>query len=380
MQRIPAFSSAPNIVVEKPTPFSLPEFSPEVVDTSFAARFPVGIASGTKILLIPHHLVAGREIASLLSAVATPTRVILLSPDHFSRGTTSFSTTQRGFFVSGTTMLADTPLLKTLEAAVPSLTETDSVFEHEHGVRGLLPFFQHAWGNPLITPITLRVHAKKTELDELSNALATALKDETHPTLLVATIDFSHYQPANVADFHDVRSQRALESLDAEMSSSLEIDSPPTFSVLTQVAKKLDLERVTIHAHTNSLRLMHARLLNNSTSHFIASFSPGTTFVPQTTTTLLTDDRLVLSEENRFPQGVDQVRTLPRFPFDANIGLVETTTSVHAFIFPLQKEHGKMRTYANGLEYQAKTESLRPLVKTFLEKSRSRQHKPLTIE
>ena len=326
--------------IDAPPASAITEIPPSLVATSFATRSAYGVASGTRILLIPHHLVAGREIASLLSSTATPTRVILLSPDHFSRGKTIFSFPKQTFSWQGKTIPTDsateTDLLHRLQ---PEAEMSETVFEKEHGVRGLLPFLATAWPMARILPLTVRNDATKDTLERLTAALDAALVDPE--TLVVFTIDFSHDLPQHVADLHDLLAEDALRSLDAEAVTDVEIDSRPLFWALTSLAgspiSSPTAGDVRIHAHTNALSLMKAKTIDLGTSHFLASFAPGRAQARTRSYTLVHDEhRSVTSKEGRFYQGFDAITT-STIPFPTAFVRIEGATSTEWRALPLKK-------------------------------------------
>lgn len=269
--------------------------SKDILDAAFSAKMDWMVKAGTRVILIPHHLVAAREIASLVSAVPKPSTVYLVVPDHFGACKTPFC---------------------------------ESPIEGEHAVTGLVPFLQRVWGNDVkIIPIMVRPDATEQQTNELTATIVSALQKDDH-ALLVDSIDASHYQPAEVADFHDELTQDVISALADKEVGRAEIDAPAVLRVALRVARDLGLGNVTIHAHTNSLRLMQAQISQDSTSHFLVSFAPGEIKPQQDVTLLLLGDMMfdrnvatrsktagsldypfqkILGQENRFFRGQDVI-------------------------------------------------------------------------
>lgn len=233
---------------------------------AWKARQAWKVKDGTRILLIPHHLVAAKEISSLLSSVQKrPSKIFFLSPDHFSQGKTTLTTTDVAF--EGLTSFSISPSISSLRfGAVP--------FQKEHGVTGLTPFISKQWPEVPFMPILIRLDASQADRDALSTALVDELKKDPQ-ALLISTIDFSHYQPAEVADLHDVLARDVIQGLADREADQVELDSPGALAITLKVARELGLGDVTIHAHTNSLRILKAEIAQDSTSHILASFAPG---------------------------------------------------------------------------------------------------------
>ncbi len=325
--------------IHVPTVSALTEIPTSLVSTSFATRSSYDVATGTRILLVPHHLVAGREIASLLSSSPTPTRVVLLSPDHFSRGKRAISLTAQAFSWQGTRIPTDPPLQQALERALGEhAQQDDAVFTREHGVRSLLPFLATAWPEARVVPLTVRNDASSQALLALVKAIQAHATDEK--TLVIVTIDFSHDLPKYVADLHDLLAEDALRATDTRSADKAEIDSRPLFWVLnalTAVPGQPPLGDVRIHAHTNALSLMKAETTELGTSHFLASFGPGTASERRRTVTLVHDEhRPVTSKEGRFYQGFDHVTTTS-IPFTTAFARIEEAARVEWHVLPLKQ-------------------------------------------
>ncbi len=229
--------------------------SPEILDGAFKAKLDWDVQTGTRVLLVPHHLVAARQIASLLVATKKPSTVYLVTPDHLGHCKQAYCSDQE-------------------------------TYKNELAVLALVPFLQRAWGNDIkIVPTIVRPDASAQQTTQLISDLTSNLKKDKK-ALLVFSIDASHYLPAEVADFHDVLTQDVISSLADMEVKRAEIDAPALLRVGLKTARDLGLGQVTIHAHTNSLRILQAKYTFESTSHFLASFAPGN-INPQQNTSLM---------------------------------------------------------------------------------------------
>ncbi|QUE49815.1 AmmeMemoRadiSam system protein B [Luteolibacter ambystomatis] len=161
---------------------------------------------------VPHHLLAADMIADTLRLASAHRykRILLLSPDHFRRGTTPCSTTTRPF----KTVLGDVPVD---EAAVRALlgdaaVSESSLFSHEHGIQAILPFLARWFPGTPVVPMTLDIRSKPEDWP----ALAQRLKPLVTPdTLIVQSTDFSHYLPQPAAAERDQQTMRLLACGDA---------------------------------------------------------------------------------------------------------------------------------------------------------------------
>lgn len=249
----------------------------DLFDRAFAVKETWMFNAGARAAIVPHHIVAAKEIASLASALPETGTLFLLAPDHFSQGKTPITTTEESFVASasqGISFEVDRSSVSRLLSSVTSSRSDVRPFIREHGVSALLPFLSRANRVRRIVPIIVRENATAEDRDLLTRFLNAELK--AHPdSFLLSSIDFSHYLPAVAADFHDELSLDVIRSLSARDADASEIDSPPVLAVTLAVARELGLGDVTIHAHTNSLRLLKVGLSGEGTSHVFASFTPG---------------------------------------------------------------------------------------------------------
>lgn len=156
---------------------------------------------------VPHHLLAAEVIARpLRMASGGPyKRIIILTPDHFKRSTTTAATTARDFI---------TPLgiVKSDRAAATHLLDCpivsrSNLFSHEHGVRAILPFLAREFPGVPVLAVAIDVRSNPAQWKTLAEALRPLFANET---LLIQSTDFSHYLPAAEAAKHDAESLRNL--------------------------------------------------------------------------------------------------------------------------------------------------------------------------
>ncbi|MHB8066336.1 MAG: AmmeMemoRadiSam system protein B [Desulfobaccales bacterium] len=162
-------------------------------------------------LTVPHHLLAADLLAGAFGRLQGHHyhRVIILSPDHFSRSRTPFAVTRRDFETALGRLTTDRPAVGRL--LDNPLVNESSLFSHEHGVQALLPFIAHYFPQARILPITIRHHSHQADWDSLAQTLAPLLDAGT---LLVQSTDFSHYLPQPEARLRDQETLRVLSGGD----------------------------------------------------------------------------------------------------------------------------------------------------------------------
>ncbi len=162
-------------------------------------------------VIVPHHLLAADVIASTLArlAGAKPDRIIILSPDHYLRGKTLFTTTGRDLKTTVGVSGPDRKLVESLRQ-LPNFAVNDPIFAAEHGIGAILPFVQMLWPKATVTPVLFRSNASARDLQELQNLLAEQVKDPN--TLIIESTDFSHYLTAVQASVKDAQTISAISS------------------------------------------------------------------------------------------------------------------------------------------------------------------------
>lgn len=291
-------------------PIRVTAITHDAVESAWAVKDTWALEHGTRILLVPHHLVAAREIASLFAATDGPSVVYVVSPDHFSQGRTALTTTDAPFAFGDDITPGNERAVRSLVDDVPEIRTERAPFEREHGVTGLIPFIQRAWDDVPVVPLMVRIDVTPETRADLARALTDSLRNDPR-AILIVTVDFSHDLPADVADFHDVLAEDVVTSLADLETDRVELDSPSALAIGLKAARMLGLGSVTIHAHTNSLVLMQAQIAQDGTSHLLASFAPGPIRNQDTTTLLFLGDIMLDREvRNRMARSDD-----PLFPF-----------------------------------------------------------------
>jgi poly-gamma-glutamate synthesis protein (capsule biosynthesis protein) len=162
-------------------------------------------------LTVPHHLLAADLIAEAFSRAQGRNypRIVILSPDHFSRSQSPFAVTRRNFETVLGRLAIDQEAMSHL-LSNPRVTES-SLFSQEHGVQALLPFIAHYFPQALIVPIAIRRTSGPADWDSLARTLAPLLSPDT---LLVQSTDFSHYLSHQEARRRDQETLRVLSGGD----------------------------------------------------------------------------------------------------------------------------------------------------------------------
>ncbi len=228
--------------------------------------------------LVNHHLLAPHLIARVFSALATKESrvVVLVSPDHFMRGTGAIT-------LSAIDWQTPYGILKTDEAIVSRLADAgvgavdEKPFESapgrvegEHGIANIVPFIKRSIPNARFVPIII-----KDTLSPKDGAIFAKRLDMILPedALVIASLDFSHTLPPLAAEFHDAKSVAVLANFDEHGTEFLDVDSKPSTRILLSLMKLRGASEFHIFDHTNSAKILDDFTIPDATSYITGVFT-----------------------------------------------------------------------------------------------------------
>ncbi len=225
-------------------------------------------------MVIPHHLVPTDEMVKMykgLAKVSTPKTIVIIGPNHFKEGGDDIQTcidcvykTTRG------DVEIDSDLSKKIsEGGVASAV--DQTFAKEHAIYSHTPFIESFFPDSKILPILIMQGTKKEKINELVEWLDKNLKSDE---VVVASVDFSHFLPVEMATFHDQSSYTTIQNFDLDNIFDLEIDSPESIFALMSLSEKRGYKKVDKYAHTNIFYYRN-QYVDETTSHQFFTFSKG---------------------------------------------------------------------------------------------------------
>ena len=261
----------------------------------------VSIVSG----VVPHHLLAKEIMIDFFQSVAEqeqyPETIILLSPDHFNCSAVK----KENSFISvgweeGSAELAGIPvdieLLKKL-AINNNIALDRSAVLAEFGIANLLPFIKKYLPGTKIIPVLIPENVSRKQLNHLTSTINMFTPANT---LLVASVDFSHYLPAEAAKFHDIKSIRVLLNFEEEEFENIEVDSWQSLYAVRLFAKLRGCEHPMVIAHKNSIDFLPYDL-DSTTSYFCVVFQDGS---PENT---LQVETILLAGDIMLGRGVEKL-------------------------------------------------------------------------
>ena len=225
--------------------------------------------------VVPHHLLAKDIIEDFFNYISSrekPKTIVILSPDHFQSGilmeSNSFITIGlKGDDKEFNNLKVDTLLWGKLFKENKMILNNSAVIA-EHGVTTLLPYIKKYFPETNILPILIPADITKEQVEQL---VKTIDENTLLDTIVVASVDFSHYLPSQAADFHDAKSIRVLLNFEEDNFKNIEVDCWQALYAARLFAKLRQKEVPRIIAHKNSADFLNLEL-EETTSYFSVVF------------------------------------------------------------------------------------------------------------
>ncbi len=219
--------------------------------------------------VLPHHLLAGRIISSMFESLKAQgvKKIIVVGPNHYEKDRANL---QYGFN-AWQTAFGPVKAFRPFELFPQVRQET---MEAEHSVSGLVPYVKYYIPQALVFSVIIKHNTTDGELEELASRI---VKSWDSDTVLLASVDFSHYLPQQVAEQRDKITREILLKMDEQSLYNLSndyLDSPPSLAVLFKVCKKLKAETFVVKDHDNSAVILSDPKLQSTTSYF-SGFCPA---------------------------------------------------------------------------------------------------------
>ncbi len=225
-------------------------------------------------VIIPHHMIAAYQLARFyegLAKVKNPSVIVIVGPNHYENGEADIQTCLSCIYKTneGDLNLELEYIQKMLDKGIAE--KQDDTFINEHAIHAHTPYIKHYFPDARIVPILLQWEMPITEVEKLSEWLNDNLPEDA---LVLASVDFSHYIPAEAADFHDRSSFAGISNFDFQNIYDLEVDSPSSIYLILDLMKKRGYERAIRLEHTNLDQFL-SKASEYSTSHQYFEFVKG---------------------------------------------------------------------------------------------------------
>lgn len=188
--------------------------------------------------IVPHHLLPSFIIADFYSRIGqqNPKTIIIIGPNHEEKGSGKVLTSELGWNTPFGIVQPDINIAQELVA--DNLAKIDeSVLPSDHAVAGSMPFIKYYSPNTKVVPILLSNFMSINEDKILADKLTKYLNKDT---VIVAAVDFSHYQTSDIAVKNNQRTLNYIENYNFEGINSLNnayVDSPSSILVFLMSTK-----------------------------------------------------------------------------------------------------------------------------------------------
>ncbi len=243
--------------------------------TASAVQYP--IQGQITAAVVPHHLLAGKLIASLFATAATGEydAVVVLATSHY-KNTGRVLTTTAGWQTALGTVACEGPLVRSfMQDRIIAAKADDAALQADHAASSLLPYIAHYLPG---LPVATLLMANGTSAD-IQRQVAKQLHaySQNRRLLVVASIDFSHYLTPQQAEANDTVTLEAVRRFDtaalAEMDDGY-LDSPEAMTVLLEYLRLQGNESIEMLEHSSSDKLLslpmsHPAFAEGVTSYFV---------------------------------------------------------------------------------------------------------------
>lgn len=278
--------------------------------------------------VVPHHLLAEsiiKDFFDYFSAHAQPETIILLSPDHFNAGNVvgnSFITVWPEEQEKFKEIEIDNTLIKNISAENKVVFNNASV-NLDHGITNLTPFVKKYFPESKLVPFLIPANVSLQETENFAKTLNTLA---TEKSIVIASVDFSHYLPLNAAQFHDTKSIRTLINFEKDNFENIEADSWQSLFIARTFADLRNKNYPQIIAHLNSADFSKNPDIQETTSYFSVIFEKENSQKTQTNTSITAEfnaKTILFTGDIMLDRGVEHLMEKQSFlyPFKKTIQL-----------------------------------------------------------
>ena len=223
--------------------------------------------------IVPHHLLATEIISEFYAHFKNQKieTVIILGPNHKEAGDFPALSSAYDWNTPSGRVLVDEAIVNDL-ARQNLIRINEDVLEDEHSVALHPPFIKHFLPKAKIVPIIISGKMKIEDVEKLSAALTKYARKKG--TVIIASVDFSHYLPENIAADKDKESFEAIKNFDFEKIYNFtndNLDSPQSIIILLSALKQAGANNPNLIKNLNSEQISKSGS-RQTTSYFTILF------------------------------------------------------------------------------------------------------------
>lgn len=206
--------------------------------------------------VVPHagYMYSGRTAAHVYSVLPEADTFVILGPNHTGYGSPVAVSMEKWSTPLGE-VNPDIEFISALPKRIIDIDET--AHKHEHSLEVQLPFLQHLFSGYSIVSICMGMQDEETAI-EVGEEIATAVKKLDKKVVIIASSDFTHYQPDNVARKNDKYYIDSILELDVHgfyrklYERGATVCGYGTISAMLAAAKKLGAAKATLLDYSTS--------------------------------------------------------------------------------------------------------------------------------
>jgi AmmeMemoRadiSam system protein B len=216
----------------------------------------------------PHHLLAGKLIASFFRAVSKskPDFVVIIAPNHKGVGTKNIQTGGWDWDTPFGILKGDLEMAGFLIATKKAEMD-EKVLQQDHSIAGLIPYVKYYMPDAKVLPILVRGAMGIDSAAELGASIPKLFAGKKY--VIIASVDFSHYLTLREADVKDDETLKTIKSGNLNkiaMFGNDNMDSPPSIITLLSAMRAADASSFRVLEHSNAGRI--AKLKSDSTTSY----------------------------------------------------------------------------------------------------------------
>jgi AmmeMemoRadiSam system protein B len=204
---------------------------------------------------ISHHLFIRNLIARYFTELARcvhPRTIIVIGPNHHARGHSPIAVSALRWRTPFGFVEPDSEAIRKISNTGLARVEEEG-FVNEHSIGALVPFIRESFPGSRIVPVIFKKVADRKDCVKLAGVLSSLMDS----TLVLASLDFSHYRKSREAEKEDATSLGVLLSLSTERVDEAFVDSRPALLTLMSLCRNTGADRIDVVQHTNSGILSH---------------------------------------------------------------------------------------------------------------------------
>jgi hypothetical protein len=223
-------------------------------------------------IIVPHagYMYSGPVAAHSYAQLASdgvPESVVILGPNHTGRGSGVSIVTRGGWETPLGVASVDTNLAEQIPRSSNIIDEDESAHISEHSIEVQLPFLQYLYGDRItFVPICMMMQDLQTSKD-IARSIANC--SQGRHVVVIASSDFTHYEPQNVASTKDKTAIDAIINLDGKRLNELGEGGRVTMCGYGPITTLIELAKRESNVHAKLLAYHTSGDITNDTESVV---------------------------------------------------------------------------------------------------------------